>query len=157
MTTLNGVLDAATRSAGSGSDLAVAAGQIIARRVALGLTAAFDPLGADHTELGRMMPEKVEAFSAAGMIMLEQTNQAGWEMTRLASDEVMTGALATFAMATCATPMAMAEAQGQYALNWLNRAASNFFALGMLAFGAHEAAMAPIRTTVAANTARLAK
>jgi len=155
MTTFNGVLDAATRNAGSSNDLAIASSQIIAKRVALGMAAAFDPMGADHAEFGRMMPEKMEAFSAAGAIMVEHTNQAGWAMTRLASDEVMTTARATIAMATCATPAALAEVQGQFALDWFSRAATNFFAMGMLALGAQQAMMAPIQETVAANTERL--
>jgi hypothetical protein len=157
MTTFNGVLTAATRNAGTSNDIALAAGQIIAKRVALGVAAAFDPLGADHAEFGRMMPEKMEAFSAAGRVLLEQSNQAGWELTRLASDEVMTTARATLEMASCASPVAMAEAQGQFALAWFNRAASNFFAMGILALGAHQAAMAPIQQTVAANTERLGR
>ena len=157
MATLSGVLDAATRNVGAGNDIAVAAGQIIARRVALGMAAAFDPLGADHAEFGRMMPEKMEAFSAAGMIMLEQSNRAGWEITRLASDEVMTTARATVSMAACADPMAIAQAQGQFALDWFNRAATNFFAIGLLALGVQQAAMVPIQQTLAANTERLAR
>jgi hypothetical protein len=157
MATLSGVIDAATRNVGAGNDIAVAAGQIIARRVALGMAAAFDPLGADHAEFGRMMPEKMEAFSAAGMIMLEQSSQAGWEISRLASDEVVTTAQATLAMATCDSPMAMADAQGQFALDWFSRAATNFFAMGLLALGAQQAAMVPIQQTIAANTERLGK
>jgi hypothetical protein len=157
MTTLSGVLNAATRNAGTSHDIAIASGQIIARRVALGMAAAFDPMGADHAEFGRMMPEKMEAFSAAGMIMLEQSNQAGWEFSRLASDEVMTTARATLAMAVCDSPMAMADAQGQFALAWFSRAATNFFAMGLMALGAQEAAMVPIQQTIAANTARLGK
>lgn len=155
MTTLNGMLDAATRNADTGNDIAIAAGEIIARRVILGIAAALDPMRADHAEFARMMPEKMEAFSAAGMIMLEQSNQFGWECSRIASDEVMTTARATLAMTNCTTPMAMAEAQGQFALAWLNRATSNFFAMGMLALGAQQAAMVPIQQTVAANTERL--
>ena len=118
MTTFSGVLNAATRNAGASTDIAIAAGQIIARRVVLGMAAAFDPMGANHAEFGRMMPEKFEAFSAAGMIMLEQSNQAGWEFSRLASDEVMTTARATLAMAVCDSPVAMADAQGAFALAW---------------------------------------
>jgi hypothetical protein len=155
MTTLNGVIDAATRNAGTSNDLAMASGQIVAKRMALGVAAAFNPMQADHAEFGRMMPEKMEAFSAAGAIMLEQSNQAGWALTRLASDEVMTTARATIAMAGCASPVAMAEAQGQYALDWFNRAATNFFAMGMLALGVQQAAMVPIQETVAANAERL--
>lgn len=157
MTTLSGVLDAAAHNANSGNDLAIAAGQIIARRVAMGVAAAFDPLQADHAEFGRIVPEKMEAFSAAGMIMLAQSNQAVSELTRLASDEVMTTARATFSMAGWANPMAMAEVQSQFAVAWFNRAAANFFAIGLLALGAQKAAMVPIQRTIAANTKRLAR
>jgi len=156
MSSLNGVMSAAKRNAGTSNDLALAAGQIIAKRVALGVAAALDPLGADHAEFGRMVPEKVEAFSAAGRIMLEQTNQASWELTRLASDEVMTAAQATLSMVTCINPMAMAEAQGKFALAWFDRAASNFFAMGLLALGVQRAAMVPIQQTIAENAERLA-
>jgi len=157
MKTLNGVIDAATDNATSGNDLAIAAGQVIARRVALGVAAAFDPMQADHAEFGRMMPEKLEAFSAAGMIMLEQSSQAGWEITRFASDEVMTTAQATLAIATCSNPVAMAEAQGQFAIAWFNRATSNLFAMGLLALGVQKAAMVPIQQTLAANAERLGR
>jgi hypothetical protein len=150
MTTFNGVLDAATRNATNGNDLAIAAGEVIVRRVVLGVAAALNPMQADHVEFGRMMPEKMEAFSAAGMIMLEQSNQAGWEITRIASNEVMTTAHATL---SCTNPMAMAEAQ----LAWFNRAATNFFAMGLLALGVQEAAMVPIQQTIAANAERLAR
>ena len=157
MTTFNGVMDAASRNASSSNDLTMAASQIIARRVALGMAAAFNPMAADHAEFGRMMPEKMEAFSAAGSIVMAETNQAGWAIARLASDEMMTTARATIAMATCSSPVAMAEAQGQFALDWFNRAATNFFAMGMLALGVQEAAMVPIQATVAANTERLGR
>ncbi len=157
MTTLNGVMDAATRNAGTSNDLAMASGQIVARRMALGVAAAFNPMQADHAEFGRMMPEKMEAFSAAGRVMLEQSNQAGWAITRLASDEMMTTARASIAIAGCASPVAIAEAQGRFALDWFNRAASNFFAMGMLALGVQQAAMVPIQQTVAANTERLGR
>jgi hypothetical protein len=157
MTTFNHMMSAATRNAGDSNDLAVAAGQIVAKRMALGMAAAFNPTQADHAEFGRMMPEKMEAFTAAGRIMFDQGNQAGWALTRLASDEVMTTARATIAMAGCASPAAMAGAQGQFALDWFSRAATNFFALGMLALGVQQAAMVPIQETVAANTERLGR
>ena len=157
MTTFTGVLDAAVENADTGNDIAITSGQIVAKRVALGMAAAMNPMQADHAELGRIVPEKMEAFSAAGMIMLEQSHQAGWELTRLASDEVMTTARATMEIAGCTTPAAMAEAQGVFALNWLDRATSNFFALGLLALGVQRAVMAPIKDTVAANKARLGR
>jgi hypothetical protein len=156
MLSLNGVMSAATRNAETSNDLAMAAGQIIAKRVAMGVAAAFDPMQADHAEFSRMVPEKMEAFSAATRIMLEQSSQAGWEITRIASDEVMTTATATLSIAASVNPMAMAAAQGQFTLAWLTRVTSNFFAMGMLAIGAHEAAMVPFQRTIAANRERLA-
>ena len=157
MTTFNGVLDAATHNANSSNELAIAAGEVIARRVALGVAAAFDPMQADYAEFGRMLPEKMQAFSAAGTIMLEQSSQAGWEITRLASDEVMTTARAARELTDCWGPAAFAEAQNRLAREWLNRATSNFFTMGMLALTAQAAAMAPIHQTVVGNAERLAE
>jgi hypothetical protein len=117
----------------------------------------MDPLRADHTEFERMVPEKVKAFSAAGMIMLEQSGQANRQVTRLASDAAMTTARATMAMAGCSNPVALVQAQGRFALEWFNRAASDFIAMGMLALGAQEAAMLPIQQTVFANAERLGR
>jgi hypothetical protein len=153
--TMNHVMEAAAHHVGRGSDLAFAASQIIARRVALGVAAAINPWQADHDEFHRMVPEKMEAFSAAGIIMLERSSHAGFEMTRLASDEVLTTAGATMAMAGCADPLALAEAQGQFALAWFDRVASSMVAMGMLALHAHDAVMEPIRDAVAANSVRL--
>jgi len=154
-TTLGHVMEAAEHNFSRVNDLALAAGQIIARRAALGFAAAIDPWRADHDEFHRMVPEKIEAFSAAGMIMLQRSSHTGFTMTRLASDEVLTTASATMAMAGCADPLALAEAQSRFAFAWFDRVASTMIAMGMLALHAHDAAMEPIRDAVAANTARL--
>jgi hypothetical protein len=153
--TINHVINAATRHAERHGDLVANAGQIVARRVALGVAAVVDPLRADHAEFGRMVPEKVEALTAAGMVMLSQSSDAGFEITRRASDEIMNAASATLDMAACSNPMALAEAQGKFALSLLDRAAANIIAMSMLALRAHDAAMAPIRETVEANVERL--
>jgi hypothetical protein len=157
MPSLNGVMTAAARNASTGSDLAIAAGQVIARRVALGVAAALDPLQADHAEFGRMVPEKMQAFSAASMAVIEQSSQAGWEITRLAADEVITTTQSTFSIAACTNPLAMAQAQSRFALAWLDRTASNVCAIGLLALGVQQAAMVPIQQTIADNTQRLAR
>jgi len=153
--TIGDMLALATRTAGSGNDLAFAAGNVIAKRVALGVVAAVNPLAADHAEFARMVPEKVEAFSAAGMAMIEQSEQVRNRITGFASDEVMTAARAALEMATCLHPLAMLEAQGQFALAWFDRAMSNCMALGMMALGAQAAALDPLQAAVAANTERL--
>jgi O-methyltransferase involved in polyketide biosynthesis len=146
-----------TRNAGRGGDLAMASGQIVAKRVALGMAAAINPQKADRAEFARMLPEKVEAFSAASMIMLHRSSQVNRQMTRLATDEVMTTARASIAMVGSSSPVALAEAQGRFALAWFNRAASNFVTMGMLALDAQDAVMAPLRRTVVANATRLGR
>jgi hypothetical protein len=157
MTSLNGVMEVAARNANSGNDIAIGAGQIIARRVALGMAAAFDPLGADHTEFGRMVPEKMEALSAAGMIMMQQASQAGEQISRFATDAITTAARASIAMAGSGNLVAFAEAQGRFTMAWCEQAAANFLAIGMLALGAQQAAMVPIQERIAANTERLGR
>jgi hypothetical protein len=155
MTSIDGVLEVATRNANSSNDLAFAAGRIIARRVALGVAAAFNPLEADHVEFGRMLPEKLEAFSAAGRIMLEHSAQVGQHITRLASETIATATHASVTMVGSADPVAMAQAQGNFAFAWFEQMASNVMAMGILALGAQEAALVPIQQTIAANAKRL--
>jgi hypothetical protein len=152
---ISDMLALATLTADTGNDLAIGAGQIIAKRVALGLAAAVNPLAADHAEFARMMPEKVEAFSAAGIAMFEQSELVRNQITRFASAEVVTTARATIEMATCFTPQAMLEAQGRFAQAWWDRAASNFVALAMMTLSAQAAALGPLQLAVAANKERL--
>jgi hypothetical protein len=155
MTSLDGVLEVATRNAASSNELAIGASQVSAKRVALGVAAAFNPLQADHAEFGRMVPEKLEAFSAVGQIMIQQASKAGAQMTRFASDALMTATRATLAMAGSTSPTALAQTQRRFAVDWFEQVTSNFMAMGMLALGAQEAAMVPIQRTIAANTKRL--
>jgi O-methyltransferase involved in polyketide biosynthesis len=155
--TMGGLLTAATQNAMHGGDIARATSQVIAKRVALGMVAAFDPLRADHVEFARIIPEKVEAFSTAAMVMLKQSGQANRQMIHLASDEVMTTARATIEITDCSSPAALAEAQSRFARAWFSRAASSFIAMGMLALTAQAAAMAPIRQTVVSNAERLGR
>jgi O-methyltransferase involved in polyketide biosynthesis len=153
--TTDGILAMARQNASRGNDIAKATRKIIAKRVALGLAAVLDPMHADHVEFARMVPEKVQAFSAAGMVMLNQSGEASRQMMRLASEEVMTTACATIEMTGCCSPAAWAEAQSRFARAWFSRATSSLNTMGMLMLTAQAAAMAPIRQTVAANAERL--
>ncbi|WP_063840159.1 class I SAM-dependent methyltransferase [Bradyrhizobium sp. LTSP885] len=153
--TTEGMLAMARQNASRGNDLAKATTKIIAKRVALGLAAVLDPMHADHVEFARMVPEKVRAFSAAGMVMLDQSGEASRKMMRLASEEVMTTASATIEMSCCSSPAAWAEAQSRFARAWFGRASSSLNMMGMLMLTAQAAVMVPIRQTVAANAERL--
>jgi hypothetical protein len=154
--TIGDMVDLATRTAGSGSDLAIAAGQVVAKRVALGVAAAANPMAADHAEFARMVPEKLQAFSAAGMAMFEHSGEVGNRITRFASDEVMTTARATIEMATCFDPLSILEAQSRFMCAWWERTTANIMTLGMMSLSAQAAALSPIELAVAANTERLA-
>jgi len=154
---MGGFLAAATQNARDRDEIAVATAQVIAKRVRLGMAATFNPLRADRAEFSRMVPEKVEAFSTAGMIMLKQSGQANREMMRFASDEVMTAACGTIEMTVCFSPAALADAQSRFARAWFARVTSSWITMGIWAFGAQAAAMAPIRQTVVANAERLGR
>ncbi len=152
-----GFFAAVTRNADRGGDVAVAAHKVIGKRVELGMAAAFNPLGADRAEFAQIIPEKVEAFTSASAIMLKHSSHASRMLTRLASEEMTTAFRAMTALVTCSGPAALAEAQGNIARAWFERAASSFLGLGMLALDAQDAALAPIRQTVVANAERLGR
>jgi hypothetical protein len=154
---MGGFLAAATQNVRYGGDIAIATTQVIAKRVALGVAATFNPLGADRAEFSRMVPEKVEAFSAASVVLLEQSHQANRQMMCLVSDEVMTTARATIEMTGCFNPATLAETQGRFARAWFSRVASSWITMGSWGLEAQSAAMAPIRQTVVANAERLAQ
>ena len=42
----------------SAHELAVASGEVIAKRMAMGLSGMIDPANADHAELAQLVPEK---------------------------------------------------------------------------------------------------
>jgi O-methyltransferase involved in polyketide biosynthesis len=155
--TIGGFLAAATQNARCGGEIAVASSHVIGKRVALGIAASINPLRADRAEFSRMVPEKVEAFTSAGRVMLKQSGQASRQMLRHASDEVMTTARATIEMTACANPAALMDAQSRFARAWFGRATSRWIAMGLQAFEAQSAAMAPIRQTVVANAERLGR
>jgi O-methyltransferase involved in polyketide biosynthesis len=145
----------ASQNAIRSGDIARAATQVIAKRVALGMAGTADPLGADHIEFARMVPEKVEAFSTAGMVMLEQSGQVGRQIMRLASDEVMTTVHATMEMTGCSSPASIADLHGKFARAWFDRMTSSFIMMGTMVLTAQAAAMMPIQETVFANVDRL--
>jgi hypothetical protein len=139
-----------------GEDIARASRHVIGKRVALGVQAALRPHRADHAEFARIIPEKVEAFSAAGKVMMEKSGEANRRIIEDVSAEVMTAASAVVSMSQCSNPIDLAAAQGRFAYGWLGRATSRFIAMSEFAMGAQAAALAPIRQTVVENSERLA-
>jgi len=154
--TAGGASALAIKNMSYGDDIARASQHVIRKRVALGVQAALRPHRADHAEFARIIPEKVEAFSAAGKVLMEKSSEANRQILEDVSLEVMTAASAVAAMSRCANPADLAIAQGKFAYGWMGRATSRFIEMGMLAMSAQAAALAPIRQTVVENSERLA-
>jgi hypothetical protein len=145
----------ATATTLKGSELAVASGEVIARRMALGATALADPATADHVEFSRMVPEKMAALSAVAAVVQQRSVAVMAEMTRFASREATIALHAAGELALCSTPSALAAAQGRFVVGWFARAASQSLALGSLAMSAGGAMLAPIHRTATGNAKRL--
>jgi len=153
---VGGVSAMAIHNMTCGDDIARASRHVISKRVAMGVQAALRPHRADHAEFARIIPEKVEAFSAAGKVMMQKSREANRQILEDVSAEVMTAASAVVSMSRCANPADLAIAQGKFASAWMGRATSRFIEMGMFAMSAQAAALAPIRQTVVENSERLA-
>ena len=102
----------------AGSEMLMAAGEVIGKRMALGAAAIADPVNADHEEFALMIPEKARAFGAAGTILIERSARAAQYASAVAMKELALAAKATTEIAGCATPAALAVAQGDFAWSW---------------------------------------
>jgi hypothetical protein len=154
--TMENVLSVATQNAMRSADIVTATAQVIARRMALGVAAAFDPVNADHVEFARIVPEKVKAFSNSSMVMLQQTRQATRQLMRFASDEAAT-ASAAIEIPDYSNPAALVAAQGELARACFSWTASSLIKMGMLALTIQAATMRPIHETVVRNAERLGR
>jgi hypothetical protein len=149
------VLTAANLNTTAGGEIAVAAAQVFAQRMALGAAAIADPVNADHAELLKIIPEKVTAFSEVSMILWERSARIVQHMSDVAIQEWATAVDAATTMAAPADPGALAEAQSRYAMTWVNRAATQIMGLTLLTMQAQYAAMAPVLRATTENAKRL--
>jgi hypothetical protein len=112
------VLSTAGRNSSQTGELALAAAEVVFRRMTLGGFAMVDPVSADHAEFARMVPEKAKAFSAAGSILAHQSAQIGQAMARFMVDEASLAAKAAASLLTSPNPGGMIAAQAEAALAW---------------------------------------
>jgi hypothetical protein len=140
-----------------GGVLAVAAREVVAKRVALAAAAIIDPLNADHVEFARIIPEKATAFSSAGMAWLQGSSEAAQRISAFAASELAMAATAAVAIAGCKTPAGIMAAQSRFATAWFARVFSQSIALGSLAMKSQGAAMAPLYRAATANARRLSR
>lgn len=129
--------------------------QVVAKRLALVVAACLDPLTADRAELSRMVPEKIEAFSAAHLLWLDRSRPLGERFARYAAREMQVATQAALSMSRCRTPASLAAAQASFAVAWTSRAISMALASSALLMRSHAAAMPPITRVAEANLRRL--
>ncbi len=116
--------------------------EVIDTRTGIMRSAMTDPLGADHAELGRMIPEKVTAFTSAGQAFV--SGWTAWNQAVLAQAGHV-GAMA--ARGRAPTP-----------LEWVNLASrSQMFALMAAEHGARVSAatLKPVHAAAVSNAKRL--
>jgi len=136
-------------------ELAVAAGQVIARRTALGVAALTDPAGVDHAEMARLIPEKAIAFAEAAMICMQRSGEMTQRMTRFAMAESAAAMSAAGALAGCRDPITAASVQSRFAVGLYWRAVSQAIAVGALAAQAYGELVAPVHRAATQNARRL--
>lgn len=154
-TVMADVLSSAGRSSSQTLELTLAAAEVVFRRVTLGGFAMVDPGGADYAEFARMVPEKTRAFSDAGSILVSQSAQIGWEMTRFIADEVTLAAETATEILANPNPARMLATQADAGMSWAARLAALPHAMCRLALEAQAATMAPIHHVAADNVERL--
>jgi len=120
--------DAMSVARANAGELAIAAGQVFAMRMALGAQAMSDPLSADHGEFAKIIPEKTSAFAHAGMTWLRWSGEVAEQMASFAACEAATVAEAVAAMSSCRTPVDVIAMQSSFTTAWLARALSQSIA-----------------------------
>jgi hypothetical protein len=123
----------------------------------LGGLALVNPAAADHAEFARMVPEKTQAFSDAGSILISRSAQIGQEMGQFIADEMTLAAQAATAVLTALNPVSMIAVQADAGISWAARLATLPRVMGLLALEAQAAAMAPIHRAATDNVERLRK
>ena len=127
-------------------EMTMAAGTVISHRAGMIATAQHDPLNADHAELGRMLPEKVKAFSEAGAAAVEEL----WSLQRDIGDYMLYVARAmTMTLGRPARPSDVAE--------FAERSFTHGTRIATTAIGAAAVALAPLHKKATSNARRLAR
>jgi hypothetical protein len=148
-------LSAARHNSSQTAELTLAAAEVVFRRMTLGGFALVNPAAADHAEFARMVPEKTQAFSDAGSILISRSAQIGQEMGQFIADEMTLTAQTATAVLTSLNPVSMIAVQADAGISWASRLATLARVMGLLALEAQVAAMAPIHRAATDNVERL--
>ncbi|MDN3564773.1 hypothetical protein ACFQY5_15830 [Paeniroseomonas aquatica] len=155
LTAATDVLASANRNSSQTGELALAAAEVVLRRMTLGGIAMVNPAGADHAEFARMVPEKTRAFADAGTALASQSARMGEAMARFLVEESAFMAKAAGSVMASGHAGGMMAAQAQATMAWFGRMAVQSGAMCLLALEAQGAALAPIHRAATGNATRL--
>lgn len=150
-------IDRAARTVRAGQETAEASAQVIARRLTIMGEAMANPLRADHAELGRMGPEKVEALTASAGAVASGAMDLADQGRRIANRE---GAEASAHMARLSKTDNLAGAaalQAAWGMGVWSRALSDSWNMGEAVLKMQAKALSPIHAAAVANARRLKK
>lgn len=145
----------AAATATMGAELAVASAQVIAARMAMMGAMEAVPSAATAGELARMVPEKAEAFTAAGLSMAGHLGSMAAKGAEAAARESSFAASACMDIASAKSPMDFVMAQHRYFTAFMGRATTQAVVMTALATRLQADALAPIHKTATANAKRL--
>lgn len=142
------------RHAGNVASMLEAARQVMASRLSAEAAQARGPV-LTALENGRMVPEKMLAFTASGAALA----QGGTELARRAMEYGFTEAAAAhhawMRLASSRSPLGWAMAQAEWASGAATRAAGFSAGFGTAALAVAEDALRPVSRTVSGNLRRL--
>ncbi|HWL80777.1 MAG TPA: hypothetical protein VNR89_07490 [Roseomonas sp.] len=142
------------RHAGNVVTLLTSSRQVMASRLSAEEADARGAL-ATALEVGRMVPEKMLAFSACGAVVA----QGAAELSQRAMDygfaEMEAAYRAMLRTASNPTPMGWMTAQSEWLMGSANRAASFGMGFANAALGVAERSLRPVSRTVSGNLRRL--
>lgn len=138
-------------------ELALASGEVIARRTAMGAKAIGRPSLAANAEAMTMVAEKGFAAARSGLATAKAAGELSSRTASVALNEAQILSRAVVEASRCKTPMELAMVQGDYAYNAIGRMMSQGLGWASLAAAASGAAMAPFHTAATANARRLRK
>lgn len=154
---LNANLSSAAATARAGSELAEAAGQVVAVRLRVLAEATADPLNADLDEMTLMGAEKVRALAESLAGLSQGLADAGQRLAASAEAEARHARRALDGLAGARDPAALVEIQTAYALAWWERAVGGVLAVNAGLLEAQAQALRPIHAAAVANARRLAR
>ncbi|PHK94851.1 hypothetical protein CR162_11215 [Pseudoroseomonas rhizosphaerae] len=131
-----------------------AARQVIDHRLSADAAQRRGPV-ATLLEVGRMVPEKMLAFSAGGAALAQGGMALGQRTAEYAMAELEAAHGATLRAAAAPSPLAVASAQAEWALGAMTRAQGFSAAWAGLCLSMAEQSLRPVRSTVAGNRRRL--